>query len=135
MWPPATRSGTRPPRNSTITCRSSTCGRPAASTPSTSSATAGPARRSVGLDGGPIVRYIRWVGLGPILGPFIGGSDATGILEGNFGFSIKTGLNITDLVGPRIGPTLLLMGTGLIFAMLIGIPLGVIAAVRPYTRL
>ena len=91
-------------------------------------------RVALGLDGGPIVRYIRWVGLGPILGPFIGGSDATGILEGNFGFSIKTGLDITDLVGPRIGPTLLLMGTGLLFAMLIGIPLGVIAAVRPYTR-
>jgi peptide/nickel transport system permease protein len=91
-------------------------------------------RVALGLDGGPIVRYIRWVGLGPIVGPFIGGSDASGILEGNFGFSIKTGLNITDLVGPRIGPTLLLMGTGLIFAMLIGIPLGVLAAVRPYTR-
>jgi peptide/nickel transport system permease protein len=91
-------------------------------------------RVALGLDGGPVVRYIRWVGLGPIVGPFIGGSDATGILEGNFGFSIKTGLNITDLVGPRIGPTLLLMATGLIFAMLIGIPLGVLAAVRPYTR-
>lgn len=91
-------------------------------------------RVALGLDGGPIVRYIRWVGLGPILGPFIGGSDATGILEGNFGFSIKTGQNITELVGPRIGPTLLLMATGLIFAMLVGIPLGVMAAVRPYTR-
>ena len=91
-------------------------------------------RVALGLDGGPMVRYVRWVGLGPILGPLIGGSDATGILEGNCGFSIKTGLNITDLVGPRIGPTLLLMGTSLILAMLIGIPLGVIAAVRPYTR-
>ncbi len=91
-------------------------------------------RVALGLDGGPIVRYIRWVGLGPILGPFMGGSDATGVLEGNFGFSIKTGLSITDLVGPRIGPTLLLMGTGLGLALLIGIPLGVIAAIRPYTR-
>ena len=91
-------------------------------------------RVALGLDGGPIVRYIRWIGLGPILGPFIGGSDATGILEGNFGFSIKTGQDITELVAPRIGPTLLLMGTGLILALLIGIPLGVIAAVRPYTR-
>src|SRR3954454_24690926 len=91
-------------------------------------------RVELGLDGGPITRYIRWVGLGPILGPFIGGSDATGVLEGNFGFSIKTGLDITELVGPRIGPTLLLMGTALILAMLVGIPLGVLAAVRPYTR-
>jgi peptide/nickel transport system permease protein len=91
-------------------------------------------RVELGLDGGPIVRYIRWVGLGPVLGPFIGGSNATGVLEGNFGFSIKTGQDITDLVAPRIGPTLLLMGTALIFAMLVGIPLGIIAAVRPYTR-
>src|SRR4051794_32480093 len=83
-------------------------------------------RVALGLDGGPIVRYIRWVGLGPVLGPLTGGSDVTGILEGNFGFSIKTGLNITDLVGPRIGPTLLLMGAGLLLAMLIGIPLGVL---------
>ena len=28
-------------------------------------------RVALGLDGGPVVRYIRWVGLGPILGPFI----------------------------------------------------------------
>jgi peptide/nickel transport system permease protein len=91
-------------------------------------------RVELGLAGGPIVRYIRWVGLGPILGPFIGGSDATGVLEGDFGFSIKTGQDITELVGPRIGPTLLLMGTGLLLAMIIGIPLGLIAAVRQYTK-
>src|SRR3954451_4855807 len=78
-------------------------------------------RVDLGLDGVPIVRYIRWLGLGPL----IGRSDADGILEGNFGFSIKTGQSIADLVGPRIGPALLLMGSALIFAILVGIPLGV----------
>jgi peptide/nickel transport system permease protein len=91
-------------------------------------------RVELGLDGGPVVRYVRWLGLDPILAPVLGTSGVTGVLEGNFGFSIKTGQDISDIVEPRIGPTLLLMATGLLLALLIGIPLGVIAAVRPYTR-
>src|SRR5271165_4834930 len=64
-------------------------------------------RVELGLDGGPVVRYVRWLGLDPILAPVLGTSGVTGVLEGNFGFSIKTGQDISDLVGPRIGPTLL----------------------------
>jgi peptide/nickel transport system permease protein len=74
-------------------------------------------RRELGLDGGPIERYVRWLG---------------GVLQGDLGYSIKSGRSIADEVAPRVGPTLLLMGTSLVVAIVVGIPFGVMAAMRQY---
>lgn len=74
-------------------------------------------RRSLGLDGPPIARYVRWLG---------------GVVQGDLGYSIKSGRSIADEVGPRVGPTLLLMISALVVAIGIGIPFGIAAAVRQY---
>ncbi len=74
-------------------------------------------RRDLGLEGPIIVRYLRWL---------------ADLLQGNFGYSIVSGRPIVDEVLPRLGPTLLLMGTSIAIALLIGIPFGVISAVRQY---
>jgi peptide/nickel transport system permease protein len=93
-------------------------------------------RRRLGLDGPVYVRYARWLGLEPILAIVTGSKDpALGVLQGEFGYSIKSGRAILDEVGPRIGPTLFLMGTSIVIAIVIGIPFGVISAIRQYSRL
>lgn len=92
-------------------------------------------RRRLGLDGPVYVRYGRWLGLEPLIAMVTGSTDAvTGILQGNFGFSIKTGRSIIDEVTPRVGPTLFLMSASLTIALLVGIPFGVISALRQYSR-
>jgi peptide/nickel transport system permease protein len=93
-------------------------------------------RQRLGLDGPIYVRYARWLGLEPLIAAVTGSQDAArGVLQGEFGFSIKSGRAIIDEVGPRIGPTLFLMGTAITIAICVGIPFGVIAAVRQYSRL
>lgn len=77
-------------------------------------------RRELGLDGPVHERYVRWLG---------------GVLAGDFGYSIKSGRSIVDELAPRIGPTLLLMGGSIVFAIIVGIPLGVLSAVRQYGRI
>ena len=77
-------------------------------------------RHALGLDQPIPVQYLVWLG---------------GVLTGNFGYSIATGQSIADEVGPRIGPTLLLMGTALLITIFVGIPLGIVSAVRQYSRI
>jgi peptide/nickel transport system permease protein len=74
-------------------------------------------RHQLGLDLPLPMQYLRWLG---------------GVLHGDFGYSVTTGQPITLEVGPRLGPTLLLMGSALVVTVCIGIPAGVIAAVRQY---
>lgn len=64
------------------------------------------------------VRYIIWL---------------TEALRGNLGFRTKDLSPVSEVVVRRIGPTLLLMGTGLLLGCLIGIPLGVLSALRQYS--
>jgi peptide/nickel transport system permease protein len=93
-------------------------------------------RHELGLDGGPVVRYVRWLGLDPLVAALTGRpTSVPGILEGQFGYSIRSSQAVVEMVVPRIGPTLLLMGCALLIAILVGIPFGVISAVRPYGRL
>jgi peptide/nickel transport system permease protein len=77
-------------------------------------------RHALGLDQPLPVRYLHWLG---------------GVLHGNFGYSTATGQPILQEVLPRIGPTLLLMGCALLISVAIGVPGGVIAAVRQYSFL
>lgn len=71
-----------------------------------------------GLDQPVIVQYLRWLG---------------NCLQGNLGYSYRTGQPVIELIGERIGPTLVLTLTGTAIALLIAIPLGVLAAYKPYT--
>ena len=71
-----------------------------------------------GLDQPLHQRYWRWL------------TDAVG---GDFGFSRLHSLPVLEVLGPRLWNTTILMGLSFILALLIAIPAGVVAAVRPRT--
>jgi peptide/nickel transport system permease protein len=75
------------------------------------------ARHELGLDQPVPVRYVIWLG---------------GILQGDFGFSVNDHSSVTEELGRRLPPTLLLMGTSLVLGTLLGIGFGILAAVRQY---
>jgi peptide/nickel transport system permease protein len=54
------------------------------------------------------------------------------VAQGNFGYSLIGGQSVAEQIRDRIGPTLLLMGAATILGTLIGIPLGILSAVRQY---
>lgn len=75
-------------------------------------------RASLGLDRPFIVRFLDWL---------------WHILTGDLGTSIFTNLPVTSMIAQRIEPTVSLMLVTLLFAILIAVPMGVIAAWRVNT--
>lgn len=77
-------------------------------------------RRALGFDQ-PVFphQYLRWLG---------------GVLQGDLGYSLSTHRSITYEIGSRLPQTLYLMVTALVLAVLIGIPIGVISAVKQYSK-
>jgi peptide/nickel transport system permease protein len=57
------------------------------------------------------------------------------LVQGDLGYSITSHRSIVDEISTRIPQTLLLMTVALTMAILIGIPIGVITAVRQYSKL
>jgi peptide/nickel transport system permease protein len=68
-----------------------------------------------GLDKPPLTAYFDWVGK---------------VAHGDFGDSFVDNRPVTEKIGERLGLTMSIAGTSLILSYLIGIPLGVIAAVK-----
>jgi peptide/nickel transport system permease protein len=77
-------------------------------------------RQEMGLDGPIYVRYVRWL---------------VGVLQGDLGYSISTGRPVLEEIGARVGPTVTLIGASLLVSLLIGIPLGVLAAYHHHRAL
>jgi len=77
-------------------------------------------RHELGLDQPLLVQYFRWL---------------QDVLHGDLGYSVISGASTAMEIGPRIGPTLILMGTAIVIAIFVGIPLGVLSAVRQYSFL
>lgn len=77
-------------------------------------------RRNLGLDKPVAVRYVTWL---------------SEIARGNFGVSFSSKRPVLDRITERLGPTLLLTMTAMIISLLVGIPLGSIAALRQYSKL
>ena len=73
-------------------------------------------RRMFGLDEPIWVQYLRWAG---------------GILQGDFGVSLRMSTPVTSLLMQRLGVTLELAILSVVFSAVIAVPLGVLAAVRP----
>jgi peptide/nickel transport system permease protein len=69
-----------------------------------------------GLDRPLLERYRHWL---------------EGALTGDFGYSRLYGLPVTELMAPRLGNTALLMGLSFALALILALPAGVLAAVRP----
>ena len=66
----------------------------------------------------------------PLLERF--GAWLLGALRGEFGFSRLYGLPVAAILLPRLGATLLLVGTSFLFALALAMALGTIAALRPH---
>lgn len=71
---------------------------------------------ALGLGGSLPVRYFRWL---------------AGLLQGDLGTSYANGHSVAQLISQRVAPSLLLTGTGVLLAIAIALPLGVLAAWRP----
>jgi peptide/nickel transport system permease protein len=76
-------------------------------------------RALYGLDRPIVERYWTWL---------------TSALQGEFGYSRTYTQPVLDILWPRLGNTLLLMGLSLVLSLAIAIPLGIYAAVRPYSH-
>jgi peptide/nickel transport system permease protein len=72
-------------------------------------------RQELGLDKPIPMQYLEWLGRA---------------LRGDFGYSVRTQESVTYELGLRLGPTLLLVSTALLIALVIGLPLGMMAASR-----
>jgi peptide/nickel transport system permease protein len=77
-------------------------------------------RRELGLDQPLPVRYARWLGL---------------VLQGNLGYRAVGGQQVGEVLRGAMRASALLMGTALAIGCLVGIPLGIISALRQYSRL
>ncbi len=71
---------------------------------------------SMGLDKPIVIRYFIWLG---------------DLLHGDFGISYRTSQEVSLMISQRIMPSLMLTGTGILAAMLVGVPLGIISAYKP----
>lgn len=72
-------------------------------------------KESLGLNQPLPVQYINWI---------------KNLMSGNLGYSFSNSLAVTELLGQRIWPTLLLMLVSLVFAYATAIPLGMLAALN-----
>lgn len=84
-----------------------------------------------GLDESFFRQYGEWLGVWPDDDK---GNKFSGVLEGDFGESFLTrGETVTDRLSRTLPVTAELMILSLIFAVVLGIPLGVLSAIRPGT--
>jgi peptide/nickel transport system permease protein len=75
-------------------------------------------RASFGLNDPIMVRYLRWL---------------TSMMQGDWGFSFASRINVDKLILQRVPTTLFVVGTSQILALLIALPVGIYAATRPYS--
>lgn len=78
-------------------------------------------REFYGLDQPSYVRYGHWI---------------TGIVkDGDLGYSRTYRVPVEELIGPRLFSTFILSMAALVFSLLIAIPIGIISALRPGSKL
>lgn len=77
-------------------------------------------KEALGLNDPIYVQYLRWM---------------QNLLQGDFGYSFSTYAPVGEMVASRVLPTLLLMGTALLIAYIVAIPIGVLSATRQYSWL
>lgn len=75
--------------------------------------------RELGLDQPVIIQYFNWL---------------LQLLSGNMGTSIRTNLPVMEMIEQRLLPTLTLTGSAMLITLLISLPLGIMAAYKPYSR-
>lgn len=74
--------------------------------------------RQMGVDQPVLVQYFKW------LWKFV---------QGDWGFSFSSKLAVLELVASRLWNTVYLMGTAMVLALIVALPLGIISAVKQYS--
>jgi peptide/nickel transport system permease protein len=75
-------------------------------------------RASFGLDDPVYLRYLHWLGA---------------MLQGDWGFSFVSRMNVDTLILQRLPTTLIVIGSAQVLAILVALPVGVLAATKPYS--
>ncbi len=75
-------------------------------------------KRAYGLDQPIPIRYVKWLGR---------------LLHGDLGWSLQDRTPVVDLIAQRLPKSLALMGSGLLLAALVAIPVGIYAALHQYS--
>lgn len=75
-------------------------------------------RSYYGLDRSIVARYFNWI------------SD---FITGDFGYSLQHNVPVVEIISQELGWTLLITFLSLLFAWIVGIPLGIYSAIRRYT--
>ena len=75
-------------------------------------------RAQFGLDDPIWQRYVSWL---------------SSMLQGDWGFSFVSRIDVDVLIGQRIGVTIAVIGMSQVVALLVALPVGVLAAVKPYS--
>lgn len=75
-------------------------------------------REKFGLDDPVFVRYLRWL---------------TAMLQGDWGFSFVSRMDVDTLIAQRLLTTLIVIGASQVLALMIALPVGIYAATRPYS--
>ena len=75
-------------------------------------------RVQFGLDDPVWERYLRWL---------------ASMLRGDWGFSFVSRINVDELILQRLPTTIVVIGLSQVLAILVAIPVGVLAAVKPYS--
>ncbi len=75
-------------------------------------------RASLGLDDPVWQRYFHWM---------------SNMLQGDWGFSFVSRIDVDTLIWQRLPVTIAIIGASQVLALLVALPVGVLAAVRPYS--
>ena len=75
-------------------------------------------RAQFGLDDPLWQRYLHWL---------------SSMLKGDWGFSFVSRVNVSDLITQRIPVTLAVIGASQLLALCVALPVGILAAVKPYS--
>lgn len=86
-------------------------------------------RRELGTDQNVFVRYLGWMGLGPINGKY------NGILQGNLGYSYEKDRPVTEVLAQPMQNTMFINIFATILGLGITIPLGIVCATKRGSKL
>ena len=75
-------------------------------------------RAKFGLDDPIFIRYLRWL---------------AAMFQGDWGFSFASRINVDQLILQRVPTTLYVIGSSQVLALAVALPVGVLAATRPYS--
>ncbi|HVH75593.1 MAG TPA: ABC transporter permease [Stellaceae bacterium] len=89
-----------------------------ATDPSIPPSVAAALRAKFGLDDPVYLRYFRWL---------------LAMLHGDWGFSFTSRMDVSALIMQRLPTTLAVIGSSQILALMVAVPVGVLAGIRPYS--